>query len=342
MDKQRKILLNSIVVSFIIGVLLFVLLVSFAPNSSPYSANNYGSDGMQQLASKYQLNLVTSLATVPTTKSSVLLEIAPSIPFSGASIHSIRMFVENGGTLVLADDSGISNSLLQGLGVNIQIASQQVNDPLYNWQTPAQVIAPVSNLTSHEYSFLKGVSGLAFSYPSSLTISSSINVNVLALSSSYSYATVNSKGSIQNSSPSPIGYGPFPIVASQEIGSGLVIVIASSNLFANSIWTHADNQVFAGDLFTNSSVYLDTSQWPANTQGTVAGELVSIYGMLSSVPFRYFVAIGIVGVVVVFLRTFNGILNINASSPVRDTSGTLNNDILQHVRKDREKYGATS
>jgi hypothetical protein len=249
--------------------------------------------------------------------------------------------VQNGGTLLLADGSGISNSLLQGLGVNIQIVGNLVNDPLYNWQTPTQVIVPVSNFTSHQYKFLSGVSGLAFSYPSSLSISSSISVNVLALSSSYSYTTANAQGSVQNSS-TRTGYGPFPIVASQQIGSGLVIVIAGSNFFTDSVWPHASNQVFASDLFTNSTVYLDTSPWPVNTQGTVKGELVSTYITLSSIPFRYFAAIGIAGIAVVFFRAFNGISNIETPDKVRDTSGTLNNDVLQRVRKDRERYGTTS
>lgn len=330
-----KILLNSIVVSFIIAIILFLALVSFAPDSSPYSTNNYGWNGLQELNSKYQLQEVNSLSSIQNRKGSIMLEMAPTTSFSNSSIELAKIFVQNGGTLVVADSTTLSNSLLQGLGLHIQIVGNIVEDPVYNWQSETQPTAPISSFGNQGHSLLSGVVALAFTFPSSLTISSPLYANAIALSSPNSFA--------KTSSGSRAGSGPFPLIASENLGAGRVIVIGDSNFFINSVWTHANNQVFVNNLLANSTVYLDTSQWPSNSQASVRSSLLSAYAYLSSVPYRYVVAALFIGasIIIVQAMTASNISSKKTKTIIQTRASSFNKDIIERVRRDREKFGTT-
>lgn len=328
---SKEILLESIVVSFVIGSLFFIALVSFAPNSTPYSLNNYGWNGMQALDSKYSIQQVSSISQVHASNKSVLLEIAPSSQFSYSSGILAKDFIESGGTMVVADSSGFSNSLLRDLGAQILVSGNTIYDPVYNWK---QKIVPLV-LTSNQgaYSFLSGVTALAMSNSSSILIEGSGAVSI-AYSSPQSEAV--------NSSKALVSSGPFPMAAAQNIGKGKLIVIADSTFFLDSVWTNGDNQLFANNLFQNSTVYLDTSTWPANSQTTINSRLVSIFSEISSIPFRYMFAIAFVAMSFLIFQSLTDIRSVKSQIPKETRRSRFNNEVLQRVRRDRERYGRES
>lgn len=333
MNRERKILLSSIVVSLVIAMLLFVILVGLAPNSIAYNLNNYGWNGLNQVNAKYGLHEINSMSQVTSSNKSVVLEISPSIPFSSTFGQSAKNFVESGGTLVIADSFGVSNSLLKAIGAQISVAGDLVLDPVYNWKQEALPIAFVS--TQQQNLILRGVSALALSNASSLAVGQSANTTIIAKSSPQSKA-------INFSTDALISKGSFAIAAEEFMGSGKLVVIGDSTFFLNSVWTQGTNQVLINNLLSNSTVYLDTLSWPVNTQTSVRAELLSFYSLLSSAPYRYLATLGFIGL---GLFAFHVISNISSfktiASPKRDV-GTFNSETLQRVRKDREKYGTKS
>jgi hypothetical protein len=63
-------------------------------------------------------------------KRGVLLIVAPSIDFSQTEAEEVERFLEVGGTVFIADDSGVANSLLEKLGVKARIYGK-VRDIFY-------------------------------------------------------------------------------------------------------------------------------------------------------------------------------------------------------------------
>ncbi len=334
-DKGKEILLKSIAVSYIVASILFVVLISFAPNSTPYSLNNYGWNGMQQLASKYNIRQISSISQVPPSNKSILLEIAPSAQFSNSTGLVAKAFVESGGTLIVADSSGSSNSLLKQMGAQILVSGNTIYDPVYNWKEKIVPLVLISN-NHNGYPFLNGVSSLAMSNASSILVQGSLP-SIIAYSSPQSQAINSSTGTL-------ISKGPFAMAAAETMGVGKLIVIADSTFFLNSVWTNANNQILAANLFQNSTVYLDTSAWPINSQTTIRAGLISIYSTISASPYRYVFALSFVGLGFLVFQTAISISSVETTAPKKKTTiaSTFNNEILQRVRRDREKYGTAA
>ncbi len=367
MLKNRRIphpdLVRSIIGSFVISIILFILLVSYAPDAVSFSPNNYGWNGLHDVFSEYDIHLSSTGVVLPQqqgTNRSVLLVIQPILQFSQSDALNVKNFVGQGGTLVIADNLGTSNYLLDQMGLGIRILTNlTVNDPVYNWKAPSLPTAIVPHLTSNQYGFLAGVVGIAMDEPSPLTIIRGSSALVVASSSPESFDANRTEllGSpnllqILNGAASvalkPIAKGPLPLAALQTIGKGTVIVVGDSQFFTNPIWKIANNQILIGNLFSNSTVYLDSSHWQVNTEGVLRTEIASIFAVISRFPLDYLLTLGFAGAALLLLPVYTGAIgagkrrkrsvkSFEASSSSETSS--FNKDILARVRKDREKYG---
>ena len=330
-----SILIRSIVSSIIASILIFLILVTMAPDSVAFSPNNYGWNGMQQIDSSYSIQYVDSINQLDLKTSSLLLIIQPSMNFSSTYAATVTQYVEGGGTLVVADSYGVSNSLLQQMGINIGIqGSAAIHDSLYNWRSESYPAAEIANSSANAYrvaKFVKGVGELALTAPSPLVVSGSA-VNVLALTSPRSFEVAREgKFAISN--------GPFPVASDVSLGNGTVIVIGDSQIFTNSAWTTLGNSAFARNLFSNTTVYLDTSHWAANSIASIKAYTSSLFSQLSEYPTNYFVTIVFcaVALVVFEIPLLRGTKGKRQIVTAKDT--TYSKDSLEQVRRERAKYG---
>ena len=282
MNVGRRNSARGILAAILLAVLAFVVLVQYAPDSVAFSPNNYGWNGLEGIASAYNVNLTTSLSSLPTR--AVLAILQPSVDFGSANANSVRSFLLGGGTVLVADKSGVANSLLEGIGAGITIESQySISDPVYNWKGQTVPTALVLQ-TAHE-AYLANVSGIALNHPSPLALTGSAASKV-AITSQFSQIQVGSKG-------------PFVVMASEQMGAGTLVVVSDSQFLLNSEWTIANNRVLIGNLFANRSVFIDTSHWMnsplTSSTAQVRAELRQVYAIISTVPTRYAFALLMVG-----------------------------------------------
>ena len=270
---------RGLVAALLLAVLAFVLLVQYAPDSVAFSPNNYGWNGLQGVASAYSVNFTTSLAGLPAK--GVLAVLQPSTGYSPADADSVRSFLLGGGTVLVADKSGVANSLLQGIGSGIGIEGQySISDPVYNWKAKSVPTALVLPGTAAADPFVANVTGLALDEPSPLELGGKGALQV-AVTSQFS----DTQGGVR---------GPFVVVASEKVGPGTLIVVGDSQFLLNSGWTMAQNKVLLGNLFANKDVFIDASHWMASplTSSTaqVKAGLRQAYAIASSDPLRYVLA----------------------------------------------------
>jgi hypothetical protein len=279
---------RGILAAVILAILTFVLLVQYAPDSVAFSPNNYGWNGLHEVSSAYNVNFTTSLSSLPNR--AVLAVLQPNVNFSSAGAKSVKNFLLGGGTVLVADKSGVANSLLVGIGAAIAIESQySISDPVYNWK--ARTVPTALVLPSARSACLVNVSGIALNQPSPLALANS-EASPVAVTSQFSETQVGAKG-------------PFVVMASEKFGKGSLIVIGDSQFLLNSEWTIADNKVLIGNLFANKSVLIDASHWMnsplTSSTAQMKAELRQIYATISAVPLRYVLVLLMVGVALVLV-----------------------------------------
>jgi hypothetical protein len=342
---RRSFVLRSAIGSAILGVLIVIALANFAPDASPYSPNNYGWNGVRDLASHYPVQFVNSLVGLKNQRA-VLLIMQPANSFSPSQAQEVYLFAFDGGRVVLAGDSPALNSLLQAMGTAVTIQGQySIRDATYNWKGQTLPVALVNQSLVNAFGFLAGLNGVAMDQPSPLVIAANSSAQPAALTSSLSFETVRSSSladiPLIGSSSGVIAKGPFVVAAAESLGAGTVVVLGDSQFFTNSLWNTADNDALMANLFSNATVYVDASHWQGNTGASLRGDFAAFYSQASGSPLRYLLTLAFVGVAVGTLPVFTSQgISAQDGGGRRKRSGTAYNmAILERVRNDRRKYG---
>ncbi|MDE1854258.1 MAG: hypothetical protein KGI38_11015 [Thaumarchaeota archaeon] len=282
---------STAVVVGIVAALLFVsLAVYFTPsvsvlgNPDDFSPTNTAWNGLSTFVSVEKPTVMQNLSSLsPVGTGFVLLEDGPSSPYTPAEGVGVSSFVRSGGTLILADDYGIGNTLLSGMGLSSRFTGSLLTDPLFNFRNSFLVVAPTVAM--------RNVSSLAFNYATTLTVSDS-GAQVLGYSSDFSYLYPTQPGGSIASAP----HGPFPVLAEIPDGKGRVYLIADDSVFINSMIDKNGNAALLKDLSTGTML-LDTSHLSIGP-GTVARNFeLSVYSTISIPEIRYsLVVVGLAGI----------------------------------------------
>jgi hypothetical protein len=207
-----------------------------------YSPLNSGLDGTSTLAGRGFLPVHDDLVgrVESANASSVLLIIGPVRSFTSAEASSMYGFVWRGGLLVVVDNFGSGNYLLDLLGVPVRFDGRLLIDPLfYRKQTLFPVISDFS-----QSQFLTGVSELVLNNAAVLNATTGSNVKVLAGSSPFSFLDSNQDGKKESQEPS----GPFPILAEVRLGQGTVLLFSSPVSLTNGLVGEAKNSILIDNI----------------------------------------------------------------------------------------------
>ncbi|XRP97060.1 DUF4350 domain-containing protein [Methanocaldococcus sp. 16A] len=137
----------------------------------------------------------------------VLFIIGPNLDFSKYEIENIKKFLENGNTVVIADDFGTANEILKGLNLSLRISNTKVNDLFYYKNDNLIVTCKVKNFNGNV----------------TLNIPAYINANNgIILTSSVSV----SKGKQR----------AYPIMVETNYSNGKIIIISDPDIFINGMY----------------------------------------------------------------------------------------------------------
>ena len=174
-----------------------------------------------------------------------------------------------GGILILADDYGYGNKVLEGLGVSARFKGVPLLDPLFNYRTPAFPLATdlvPSPLTA-------GVSSVALNYATTLE---GEDLTVMARSSAFSYQDRDNDGTRTVDEP----LGPFPVAGYTIVGKGRLILLADPSIFINTMFAVEDNRQFVRNLIdvagTDPRIFIDQAHLPPSRLDWVKVTLVSM------------------------------------------------------------------
>ncbi|WP_049987332.1 DUF4350 domain-containing protein [Halobellus rufus] len=244
----------------LVAVLCVVLLVTASTSTAAFSVFNPswdGASGVQTAAEEEGIETQVAQSTAVYDEvepnETVAVVIGPQERYTPAELASIRAFVDQGGTLIVADDFGDGNQLLSGVGVEARLDGRLLRDPRNYEGTTAM---PIATVVTND---------------SAVSVAESVQLNhgtvveeptgtVLARSSEFSYLDSDRDGEIDETE----SIESYPVAVREEFGTGAVITVSDGSLFINAMLERADNDAFTRGLLTESSlVVLDTTHTSA-------------------------------------------------------------------------------
>jgi len=166
---------------------------------------------------------------------SLLAIIGPSIEFSTQESLKIHEFLSDGGIVLLADDFGTGNSLLQGLNITARFSGKGLSDLYYYEKQPSFPL--IYNFAPSQVT--ANVTSLILNRPTYIELqNNSANLTQLAFSSPFSF--IDTHG-VNKPLPNET-LDSYLIIASVIVGEGELILISDPNMFTNQMITLHDNR----------------------------------------------------------------------------------------------------
>lgn len=262
-------------------LIALTLTVWFFPSNDDFRVDNPFWNGIRDIRAEYQVQPLDSLADLPSSPDGATLLVIPYLSCTSTELEHLNYFVSRGGRLIIADDYGHGNQILEYLGLKVRFSGQILLDPLVNYKNkhfPRIIHLQPDPLTEN-------TDELVFNHATSLT-----NItadNALALTSPFSFLDYNGNGAREDSEPT----GPLPVISRHELGSGQVILVSDPSLFINSMEKIAGNDGFIQNIAATSPVlYIDQSH-------LTSSELHRTRGWLQYTRSLFSTPVGTVGLV---------------------------------------------
>jgi len=131
---------------------MLIIAVWFFPSNEDFRVENPFWNGTRDISASYPAQPLESLSDLPPSPQGTTLILIPYLNCTPAELEQLNRFVSQGGRLVLADDYGYGNQILEYLGLRARFAGETLLDPLVNYknkQFPKIIHLEPSLLTSN-------------------------------------------------------------------------------------------------------------------------------------------------------------------------------------------------
>ena len=277
----------------VIAIVIVVSLVAvwFYPSLNDFMASNAMWNGITE---QFQVADIDSLDNLGDKTGNNILIIIPYMPYNDNDLASIKQFVNDGNTLILMDDFGYGNSILEYLGTPIRFNHNIVLDPLFCYKNA--YFPRITDFSSEIKE--QGIKAIAFNHA---TILSQVNESqTLAWSSSSSFLDTNKNGTKDKNEPA----GPFAVAAEFQIGKGTVKLVSDPSIIINTMVEQNDNNQFTkyliGSNGNSGSIMLDRSHLSKTPLDSSKISLLSFKEFIAN-PY---VIIGLVAIIFIIVTRF--------------------------------------
>jgi len=312
---------RTVVLGLSTAVIVVLGLAWVMPPMDDFRLENPFWNGLSELDLRIHLSEVSDLARlmdlVLKPSESALLVLGPSEPFSEEEVDGVRGLLEAGGLVVLAEDFGVGNGLLEGLNVEARFSGGVLLDPLFKDRDSR--LPRAIDFTASPYT--RGISAVTLNYATVL-IDVGDSARVLARSTAFSYLSEDLSVAPDEAEL----VGPLPVIAEIGYGGGSLVLISDSSLFINTMLNRDDNCALLRNLVNGRVVYVDVSHWSPSLLTQFKSVLARVYDVAGVTEVKY----GLVAVlaVVIFKVSWDG-------KEVRGEVGEVDNALREHPEWDR-------
>jgi len=284
---------KALILGCLAGVVAVILLIRFFPPNDDFNLDNPFWNGLKDFQKETKassISYISHLSTISSPSGTSLFIIGPSGTYSSEETTSISRYLKAGGVLILADDFGSGNSILEGLGLKSRFSHHLVVDPLFRGKS--SVLAKAVDMTGP----LADIKSLMFNYPASLQLNR-LEGKIIATSSSFSFFDDNLNGKKEKDE----GEGPFPMIAQIPYGKGRIYLISDSSLFINSMLREEENRKFLKTIVKDKKIFVDISHHPVGILPRLKKAEINIYQIASRFEIRYSLFL-ILAILIVWMR----------------------------------------
>jgi hypothetical protein len=263
----------AIVMVVAVAFLVVSMLSPVVSTTTDFSIFNSGWNGTSGLAiSTYRLGKFTPSFQARTTGTDITIAqmnlnelslgpnttalaiIGPSKVFSSSDGALVGDFVRRGGMLVMADDFGTGNTLLERMGAGSRFSGKLAIDLSFEKKPEFSVCFDLI-----QDPLTVNVTSLLLNYPSTI-VKNGTALDVLGSTSVASWLDTNGNRVQDLGEPQ----GPFPVIARERLGLGSILLLSDPSVLINGMRNYLDDAVFADNLVTlmctgRSAVYFDES-----------------------------------------------------------------------------------
>ncbi|KYH25104.1 hypothetical protein HAPAU_26870 [Halalkalicoccus paucihalophilus] len=233
------------------------LVIGASTSGVAFGTYTHSWEGTSELRSEAQAVGVETIVVTDTTEyedveanGTVAIAIAAEGSYGPEDRARLNDFVRRGGTLVIADDIGQTNQLLQELGASTRIDGALLRDEREYYRSPA---LPVATETSN-HPYVNDSDSFTLNYGTALEPN---GAEVLVTSSEYAYLDTTSNGAFDENET----LGPRPVMTTESVGQGELVVISDSSALINAMLERPGNRAFVSALFdAHDRVLIDQSR----------------------------------------------------------------------------------
>lgn len=254
--------------------ILVVVAIWFFPSDDDFRVENPFWNGASHLKDHYPALPLRSLSDLPLSPFGTTLIIIPYLNGTDTELEQLKRFVTGGGRLVLADDYGHGNQILEYLGLEARFSGETLLDPVINYKN--RQLPRITNLKPGP--FTDHIDSLVLNHATCL-VNTAVS-DTLAASSSFSFLDLNSSGIRDENEP----MGPLPVISRHSLGSGQVLLVADPSLFTNGTEKLGSNGGFIQNIATatTAALYLDQSHLPPSDLHQAKKALAQARGWLNT------------------------------------------------------------
>jgi len=220
------------------------MLTWLHPADADFSVAGRGWNGLRDAADQLDAMPLATAGEYDSLASPGTLILVPAVQVEADVAERIGSFVRDGGVLVLLDDYGRGNEMLEALGAPMRFSGSPLVDPLHCDTNETMPKASVETAAG------AGVLSLVLNHATWLEVEG--GADLWARSSYFSYGDVDNNGKWSEGEPQ----GPLPIGARWRSGEGEVVVAADASLLINGMLDRSDN-LDALSSFVRAPVYID-------------------------------------------------------------------------------------
>ena len=226
---------SSILFSVFVLVLVISLLsIWFYPSIQDFMASNTKWNGIYNFSGEFEADNTDSLEALSDSPQNVVLIAIPYQDYTAEELAQIKQFVDAGGSLLLMDDYGYGNNILDYLGVVTRFAASPLLDPLINFRN--QNLPRITDFSSQVKK--SKIEVVMFNHATALTgVPESTGI---AWSSSASFLDLNENGVLDQGELK----GPFAVAAEFRLGQGRLALVSDPSIILNAMVDRDDNYQF--------------------------------------------------------------------------------------------------
>ena len=229
---------DMLIAVVVLVTIISVVCIWFYPSVQDFMAANTLWNGVRDFSHESGAQNIDSLDELPALPEEKTLLSIPTLAYSDEELIRIRDFVSHGGRLVLMDDYGYGNQVLEALGLDVRFTNIPLLDPLFCYKSPwlPKIMDFAPELGEN------GVEMVVLNHATCLQ--DVAESEVLAWSSGSSFLDFDESETRTRDEPR----GPFPVAAKMKCGKGTVVLVSDPSILINSMARRGDNRSFAAYL----------------------------------------------------------------------------------------------